>query len=137
MACSVRGWWWGEMLHRLIWCPYLPEHVTEEKEPDTNVAELLVLTQVAQPEVWSLDLGVEEHEPGPLAPGDVEHGLLKLRSRMLVEMSRMGLHLPQPLGMARSSSSKYISMGRFLLVVYTSGVFRKESLCTELSLLPG
>ena len=132
MVCSVRGWLWGEML---IWCPYLPEHVIEEKEPDTSVAKLLVLIQVA--EVWSLDLGVEEHEPGPLAPGDVEHGLLKLRSRMLVEMSRMGLHLPQPLGMARSSSSKYISMGRFLLVVYTSGVFRKESLCTELSLLPG
>ena len=127
MVCSVRGWLWGEML---IWCPYLPEHVIEEKEPDTSVAKLLVLIQVA--EVWSLDLGVEEHEPGPLAPGDVEHGLLKLRSRMLVEMSRMGLHLPQPLGMARS-----ISMGRFLLVVYTSGVFRKESLCTELSLLPG
>ena len=66
MACSVRGWLWGEMLHRLIWCLYLPEHVIEEKELDTSVAKLLVLTQVAQAEVWSLDLGVEEHEPGLL-----------------------------------------------------------------------
>ena len=66
------------MLLRLIWCPYLPEHVIEEKEPDTSVAKLLVLTQVAQAEVWSLDLGVDEHEPVPLAPGDVEHRLLKI-----------------------------------------------------------
>ena len=63
MTCSLRGWWLGGMLHRLIWCPYLPEHVIEEKEPDTSVAKLLVLIQVA--EVWSLDLGVEEHEPDP------------------------------------------------------------------------
>ena len=58
----------------------LSEHVTEEKEPDKSVAKLLVLTQVAQAEVCqcSLSLGVEEHQPVPLAPGDVEHGLLKI-----------------------------------------------------------
>ena len=42
----------------------LSEHVTEEKEPDKSVAKLLVLTHVAQAEVCSLSLGVEEHEPG-------------------------------------------------------------------------
>ena len=31
----------GEMMHRLIWCPYLPELVMEE-EADTSSAKLLV-----------------------------------------------------------------------------------------------
>jgi hypothetical protein len=31
----------GEMMHRLIWCRYLPELVMEE-EPDTSSAKLLV-----------------------------------------------------------------------------------------------
>ena len=26
----------GEMMHRLIWCPYLPELLMEEEEPDTS-----------------------------------------------------------------------------------------------------
>eukprot|EP00090_Calanus_glacialis_P007849 TRINITY_DN16279_c0_g1_i2.p1 TRINITY_DN16279_c0_g1~~TRINITY_DN16279_c0_g1_i2.p1 ORF type:complete len:388 (-),score=164.66 TRINITY_DN16279_c0_g1_i2:87-1250(-) len=70
----------GEMMHRLIWCPYLPEPVIEEEEePDTSAAKLLVLTHGSQAEVWSLDLVVEEYGPGPLAPGDVEHGLLKIQ----------------------------------------------------------
>jgi len=69
----------GEM-HRLIWCPYLPEPVVEEEEdPDTSAARLLVLTHGSQAEVWSLDIVVEEHGPGPLAPGDVEHGLLHIQ----------------------------------------------------------
>ena len=49
----------GEMMHRLIWCPYLPEPVVEEEEePDTSAAKLLVLTHGSQAEVWSLDLVV-------------------------------------------------------------------------------
>ena len=41
---------------------------------------------------------------------------------------QMGQHSPQPVGMARSSSSKYISMRRVLLGVSTSGVLMEESL---------
>jgi enhancer of mRNA-decapping protein 4 len=67
-------------MHRLIWCPYLPEPVVEgEEDPDTSAARLLVLTHGSQAEVWSLDIVVEEHGPGPLAPGDVEHGLLHIQ----------------------------------------------------------
>ena len=40
----------------------------------------------------------------------------------------MGQHSPQPVGMARSSSSKYISMRRVLQGVSTSGVLMEESL---------
>ena len=64
---------------RLIWCPYLPEPVIEEEEePDNGTAKLLLLTHGSQAEVWSMDL-VVEYGPGPLAPGDVEHGLLKIQ----------------------------------------------------------
>ena len=66
------------MMHRLIWCPYLPELLMEE-EPDTSAGKLLVLTHGSQAEVWSLDLVVDEYGPGPLAPGDVEHGLLMIQ----------------------------------------------------------
>ena len=56
----------GEMMHRLIWCPYLPELlIEEEEEPDTSAAKLLVLTHGSQAEVWSLDLVVDEYGPGP------------------------------------------------------------------------
>jgi hypothetical protein len=80
-------WWVVEMedgmkgdKHRLIWCPYLPEPmIEEEEEPDNGTAKLLVLTHGSQAEVWSLDLVVEEYGPGPLAPGDVELGLLKIQ----------------------------------------------------------
>ena len=41
--------------------------------------KLLVLTHGSQAEVWSLDLVVDEYGPGPLAPGDVEHGLLMIQ----------------------------------------------------------
>ena len=68
-----------------------------EEKPDTSAAKVLVLTHRAQAEMWSLDLVVEGHGPGPLAPGDVGHGLLMGQQ-----------HSPQPVGMARSSSSKYI-----------------------------
>jgi hypothetical protein len=93
-----------------------------EEKPHTS-AKLLVLTHGPQAEMWSLDLVVEEHGPGPLAPGDVEHGLL------------MGQHSPQPVGMARSSSSKYISMSRVILIlsVPTSGVLMEVSLCPDSS----
>jgi len=76
----VRDGEMGEM-HRLIWCPYLPEPPAEEEdeEPDTSAARLLVLTHGPKAEVWSLDIVVEEHGPGPLAPGDVEHGLLHIQ----------------------------------------------------------
>jgi len=67
-------------LHRLIWCPYLPEPVIEdEEEQDKSAARLLVVTHGSEAEIWSLDLVVEEHGPGPLAPGDVEHGMLKIQ----------------------------------------------------------
>jgi len=73
----------GEMgqMHRLIWCPYLPEPPLEEdfEDPDTSAARLLVLTHGPKAEVWSLDIVVEEHGPGPLSPGDVEHGLLHIQ----------------------------------------------------------
>ena len=51
----------GEMMHRLIWCPYLPEPVMEEEEPDTSTAKLLVPTGHRQrcgawTWLWSMDL---------------------------------------------------------------------------------
>ena len=66
-------------LHRLVWCPFLPEPVIErEEEQDKSAARLLVLTHGSKAEIWSLDLVVEKHGTGPLAPVDVEHGLLKI-----------------------------------------------------------
>ena len=62
-----------------------------------------------------------EPGPGPLAPGDVEHGLIKIQDTGGEVASEMGQQWLQPLGMARSS--KYISMRRVLLGVSTSGVF--------------
>jgi hypothetical protein len=52
-----------------------------------------------------------------LAPGDVEHGLLKIQDigGDVMDALQMGQHWPQPVGMARSSSSKYISMRCLLL----------------------
>jgi len=70
--------------HRLIWCPYLPEpggeEEEEEEEADTSAARLLVLTHGPRAEVWSLDLAVEAHGAGPLAPGDVTAGLIHITS---------------------------------------------------------
>ena len=67
-------------LHRLVWCPFLPEPVIErEEEQDKSAARLLVLTHGSKAEIWSLDLVVEKHGTGPLAPVDVEHGLLKIQ----------------------------------------------------------
>ena len=97
----------------------------EEEELDTSAAKLLVLTLGSKAEVCSLDLG-------PLLLG--MWGMVCSGYRMLVEMSwmlpslLMGQHSPQPVGMARSSSSKYISMRRVLQVVSTSEVFMEESL---------
>ena len=38
-----------------------------------------MLTHGSKAEIWSLDLLVEKHGPGPLAPLDVEHRLLKIQ----------------------------------------------------------
>ena len=79
----------------------------EEEELDTSAAKLLVLTLGSKAEVCSLDLG-------PLLLG--MWGMVCSGYRMLVEMSwklpslLMGQHSPQPVGMTRSSFSKYISM---------------------------
>jgi len=69
--------------HRLIWCPYLPEpggEEEEEEEADSSAARLLVLTHGPRAEVWSLDLAVEAHGAGPLAPGAVTAGLIHIAS---------------------------------------------------------
>ena len=68
--------------HRLIWCPYLPDPPSEEEDEedeegtDTSAARLLVLTHGSRAEVWNLDLCVEAHGSGPLAPEDVTQGFL-------------------------------------------------------------
>ena len=67
--------------HRLIWCPYVPmvgEEEEEGEEPDTSPARMLVLTHGSKAEVWSLDLTVEAHGSGPLAPEDVTQGLIQI-----------------------------------------------------------
>ena len=61
-----------------------------------------------------------EPGPGPLAPGNVEHGLIKIQDTGGEVASEMGQQWLQPLGMARSS--KYISMRRVPLCVSTIGV---------------
>jgi hypothetical protein len=70
-----------------------------------------------------------EPGPGPLAAGNVEHGLIKIQdiggdvaSSWMLPSLQMGQQWPQPVGMARSSSSKYISMRRVSLCVSTIGV---------------
>jgi hypothetical protein len=71
-----------------------------------------------------------ESVPGPLVPGNAEHGLIKIQdiggdvaSSWMLPSLQMGQQWPQPVGMARSSSSKYISiMRRVLLWVFTIGV---------------
>jgi len=66
-----------ESLHRLIWCPYVPE-------PDTDLdsragQRMLVLTHGSLAEVWSLDTVLEMHGSGPLTTTDVEHGLMEIK----------------------------------------------------------
>ena len=66
--------------HRLIWCPYvaMAGEEEDEEEPDTSPARMLVLTHGSKAEVWSLDLTVEAHGSGPLAPEDVSQGLIQI-----------------------------------------------------------
>ena len=64
-------------MHRLIWCPYVPE-------PDTDLdsragQRMLVLTHGSLAEVWSLDTVLEMHGSGPLTTTDVEHGLMEIK----------------------------------------------------------
>ena len=61
----------------LIWCTYLPEPPTEEDDEnyDTSAATLQLLAHCPKAKIWSLNIVVEEHVPGPLTPGDVEHTL--------------------------------------------------------------
>jgi len=68
----------AEEMHRLIWCPYLPEPLVDddEEEPDSSASKLLVLSHGPQAEIWSLDMVVEHHGQGPLSPADIEQGLL-------------------------------------------------------------
>ena len=73
----VRGGGEPGQLHRLIWCPYLPDPGEEDPE-DSSAARLLVLTQAGRAEVWSLDMVAEAHGSGPLSPQDVESGLLAI-----------------------------------------------------------
>ena len=70
----------AEEEHRLIWCPYVPMvgEDEDEEEPDTSPARMLVLTHGSKAEVWSLDLTVEAHGSGPLAPEDVSQGLIQI-----------------------------------------------------------
>ena len=66
-----------DTIHRLVWCPYVPE---PDSEVDTRAGlRMLVLTHGATAEVWSLDTVLEEHGSGPLTPADVEHGLITIR----------------------------------------------------------
>ena len=68
-----------EVGHRLIWCPYIPDTSDPDdpdEESDTTAAHLLMLTHGHKAEMWSIDLVVEQHGPGPLAPSDVTQGLL-------------------------------------------------------------
>ena len=51
----------------------------QEEKQDKSAARLLGLTHGSKAEIWSLDLVVEKHGTGPLAPLDVEHGLLKIQ----------------------------------------------------------
>jgi len=64
--------------HRLIWCPYLPEVADEDDDVGDSAGKLLVITHGEKAEMWNLDMVVEAHGPGPLAPQDVSQGVLSL-----------------------------------------------------------
>ena len=66
-----------EQVHRLVWCPYVPDPESDGDQASGH--RMLVLTHGPMAEVWSLDTVLEEHGSGPLAPSDVEHGLLEIR----------------------------------------------------------
>ena len=66
-----------EAVHRLVWCPFVPE---PDSETDVRAGHrMLLLTHGATAEVWSLDQVLEEHGSGPLTPTDVEHGLMTIQ----------------------------------------------------------
>ncbi|KAK3914051.1 Enhancer of mRNA-decapping protein 4 [Frankliniella fusca] len=68
------------LIHRLIWCPYIPEEDSDTKQPeDEEVANMLVVTHGPRAEIWNVEMVVQKHGTDKeLHPEDVKEGLLSL-----------------------------------------------------------
>ena len=63
-------------IHRLLWCPYLPD---EGEEDGDSSARLLVLTHGSVAEMWNIDLVLRDHEIGSVLASDkIQNGKLIL-----------------------------------------------------------
>jgi hypothetical protein len=66
-------------VHRIVWCPYIPEEgfvptITSE------VGQLLMYTQGANAELWSIPMVNQSHGPGPHKPSQIKGGLLTVEA---------------------------------------------------------
>lgn len=68
------------LIHRLIWCPYIPDEDSDAKDPeDEEVANMLVVTHGSRAEIWNVEMVVKKHGMDKeLHPEDVIEGLLCL-----------------------------------------------------------
>ncbi|XP_026271713.1 enhancer of mRNA-decapping protein 4 isoform X1 [Frankliniella occidentalis] len=68
------------LIHRLIWCPYIPEEDSDAKQPeDEEVANMLVVTHGPRAEIWNVQMVIQKHGTDKeLHPEDVKEGLLSL-----------------------------------------------------------
>ncbi|XP_006822030.2 enhancer of mRNA-decapping protein 4-like [Saccoglossus kowalevskii] len=69
--------------HRLIWCPYMPEDISESgSTAASNIDEggkMLAITHDEKAEVWDLDIVVENHGNGATVQvGDVKDGVSRV-----------------------------------------------------------
>ena len=62
-----------EDVHRLIWCPYLPD---DDDDDEPSPSKLLVLTHSNVAEMWNVDMVVSEYGAGPLNPSQIKTGRL-------------------------------------------------------------
>ncbi|GFO25359.1 enhancer of mRNA-decapping protein 4 [Plakobranchus ocellatus] len=65
-------------LTRVIWCPYIPEDVTENN--DIDPAKMLVLLHGTRAEVWNVDMVSAKEGSQPLRSDSVSSGIMVIES---------------------------------------------------------
>ncbi|KAF0310005.1 Enhancer of mRNA-decapping protein 4 [Amphibalanus amphitrite] len=64
-------------IHRVVWCPYIPDDDCDDQETE-ETAKLLLVTHGNRAHLLNVAIMVEEHGPGPLLVGDVSEGFMEI-----------------------------------------------------------